>query len=752
MFDLINLSIIVKLSDNLGRLIERKMVTVEKGLAKFDFSPVDPLVSLHYIHAIAIQEERELSKARASIGLKAEPASDFVSCVWVTSPDNIPAQQSLLKALKKEGVDVIYAYNTGNRSAFVQKSQGISIARANLLSMPYALRIYFSGSPVNMCRKPCLNDPAHRKWIMRNFARQKANFWSHFPYYYSLGDENALSAYNNADICCSEFCNKDFVMFLKEKFGELDKLNACWRKDYASWDEVKPVLLEEARKNNYLIPWFYHRMHMDRVYTDIHDFCKQQIRAFDPTAKVGVEGGLYGSTWGGGDYSQLYRLLDFVVSYESGDANETLNSFCSSDQSYGSFAGAYIPYLANISRNRFSPWRMLLSGGNMGIYWQALGIIPVNGMITGSGVRPDHESYTWFRAFCDDVKEIKKGSATVIRHSKPVRSGAAILYNRLAFYAATVVDRKLNFGSFIKLINDMGTKPEVLTFESILDSSFSPAKYPLLILPGCEYLPQDVADRINVYMAAGGRVICDMYPQMNMQGKELNMDHSRLALFNPKKFERYNGDYGMGGIETFPWTTAGASIRTDFKSLINDIALRRSVEVSDTSGDEAFNCYVVEYENGAERYLGVLRYPYAAVGEKSDFHIKLKKKAFVYDIREKISVGITDAMNITLQPGEAKLLAMSPRPHPDFRLSMLTAYSSLTISLSETFPAKLFFKVEVFSPDGNPVPHYSGNTVVEGSKGEYQIKHALNDAAGEWVIKVTDIVSGNSNIIMYTKK
>jgi hypothetical protein len=54
--------------------------------------------------------------------------------------------------------------------------------------------------------------------------------------------------------------------------------------------------------------------------------------------------------------------------------------------------------------------------------------------------------------------------------------------------------------------------------------------------------------------------------------------------------------------------------------------------------------------------------------------------------------------------------------------------------------------VDVFDPAGNLVPHYSGNVLAPGGATLWRLPLALNDAAGSWIIRVIDPLTGGSAI------
>jgi hypothetical protein len=52
--------------------------------------------------------------------------------------------------------------------------------------------------------------------------------------------------------------------------------------------------------------------------------------------------------------------------------------------------------------------------------------------------------------------------------------------------------------------------------------------------------------------------------------------------------------------------------------------------------------------------------------------------------------------------------------------------------------------VDVLDPQGTPMPQYSGNLLAPGGHAARQIPLALNDPAGQWTIRVHDVLSGQT--------
>jgi hypothetical protein len=54
------------------------------------------------------------------------------------------------------------------------------------------------------------------------------------------------------------------------------------------------------------------------------------------------------------------------------------------------------------------------------------------------------------------------------------------------------------------------------------------------------------------------------------------------------------------------------------------------------------------------------------------------------------------------------------------------------------------FRVEVYDPEGNLNARYNRTIACDGARAELAIPFALNDAAGEWVVRAIEAVSGHS--------
>jgi hypothetical protein len=94
--------------------------------------------------------------------------------------------------------------------------------------------------------------------------------------------------------------------------------------------------------------------------------------------------------------------------------------------------------------------------------------------------------------------------------------------------------------------------------------------------------------------------------------------------------------------------------------------------------------------------------------------------------------------------GDALILALTPAPN---ELKIEGAASAnpgdhVSFNLISTRPATTLVRCHIYAPDGSRLPVYSNNVLLRQGRGSFTLPFALNDAAGKYVIRATDVVSG----------
>jgi hypothetical protein len=160
-----------------------------------------------------------------------------------------------------------------------------------------------------------------------------------------------------------------FRAWLRQRYGELPKLNAQWGTDFARWDEVRPPTTDECKAQNSARyaewlellqkgdpekklprreerPYFevklselpapggenfsgwceYHEF-LDFVFARLLGEARAELRRHEPGARAGLTGGEGPSPWGGYDWGRLARALDWAAPPDTGPAAALFRSF-----------------------------------------------------------------------------------------------------------------------------------------------------------------------------------------------------------------------------------------------------------------------------------------------------------------------------------------------------------------------------------------------------------------------------------------
>jgi hypothetical protein len=115
-------------------------------------------------------------------------------------------------------------------------------------------------------------------------------------------------------------------------------------------------------------------------------------------------------------------------------------------------------------------------------------------------------------------------------------------------------------------------------------------------------------------------------------------------------------------------------------------------------------------------------------------------------VRAAKGLGHTDTVRTSVVLGDTVVLGLSPSAnsvglhgpaaaklgeHPEFSVTSSTQGPSLV-------------RIEVFAPDGSPVQAYAKNLLLDGGRAGFALPTALDDPAGVYTLRATDVVTGAS--------
>ena len=129
--------------------------------------------------------------------------------------------------------------------------------------------------------------------------------------------------------------------------------------------------------------------------------------------------------------------------------------------------------------------------------------------------------------------------------------------------------------------------------------------------------------------------------------------------------------------------------------------------------------------------------------------ITLPQPAWVYDVRSGKALGQQKKLQFTVTAYEPVILAVSPAPLPALRVAAPAEARrgsdvSLGFTADGTPAATHVVHIDVLDPKGERMLQYSGNLLAPDGRAAKTIPLALNDPAGQWTIRIHDLLSGQT--------
>ncbi len=206
----------------------------------------------------------------------------------------------------------------------------------------------------------------------------------------------------------------------------------------------------------------------------------------------------------------------------------------------------------------------------------------------------------------------------------------------------------------------------------------------------------------------------------------------------------------------------GANYRALINDLLDHVGVRSAVQVLSSDGQRLTQAQVVRYHFGDAEILAVVKdnvavagivgrdgvtiYNDAALGQvaRQEITIKLPHKFYVTDVRSGKRFGYTDIIHSSVLVGDAAVLSLSPVEN---KLALSgPPYSSrgehIAFNLSSSVGGPHLIRCHVFAPDGSTMPVYAGNLLLDTATLSFVLPSALNDPAGVYTIRATDLVTG----------
>jgi hypothetical protein len=628
-------------------------------------------------------------------------------------------------------------------------------------------------------RHPSFWDPEWRKKIHDRVVDVVTRNDPYKPYFYSLSDESGIADLGAQwDFDLSDFSLAQMRRWLQTRYGTLDALNAEWETNFATWDLVTPLTTQEAmdRKGENFAPWADFKEWMDISYADALKMGVDAAHEVDPHAYVGIVGAQKPG-WGGYDYSRLTRAVNVMEPYDIGASVKLSHSL-----------DPQIPLLSTTFASgdweRHRVWYELLQGNRGLILWDE----------NQEYIRKDGTKGKAGAAAESQYNELLGGMGSLIMNSTPEDDGIAIHYSQASMRTAWMLERRPDGAEWAKrdaqyershndfmrlreswghIVEDQGLQYNFVSYLQVQEGELLKRGYRMLILPDSNSLSHEEADQIRSFVHAGGVVVADQLPGTYDE-------HSRKLTASPLA-DLFEGGAGTGAmkqkivgkgkailvnaktLEYLQDRITGKEAKTleEMSDLMNASGMKPRIVVGDVKHKPEVGLIVRTFRNGGVKLLSIQTNPQQRVDELGppDFksnsrfgkemtgHVALPKAMYVYDTRAMKSLGRVTSLTVKVDPYEPTIYTLSEEALPKLNVAvseMAKLGSRVEIALNENGASSQtqVYHVQVIDPSGKETLQYSQNVVAHDGAAVLDIPLAVNDASGEWAIKVRNLLSG----------
>lgn len=647
-----------------------------------------------------------------------------------------------------------------------------------------------TGDKMVLKRNYCLNDPDYRKLIQKELDNLMKPWIPFSPLSYYVYEEPSLTVYDDAaDICFSKHCMRDMRKWLRKEYGSLDALNQQWGTDFSKWGNVIPDDYKEAQKRGNYSSWADHRTFMERTYAQSYKMIREELRKRDPGSLVLNSGTQASSPHNGCDYSRLDQYTRHLNPYGSYNLHRSMNPNVkiSGQAGYGE-KGKYV--LHNYYRNLFKG-----ANGGQYIFWQYCTVDP--DLTLNKSSRDMIEGSEELRG---------QGIGKLVGQAKTDNHGIAIHYSYPSLHGAWIVDGQVKDGvsynitstspsggrfesnteGWKEILKDCGLQYDFLAYSHLEEGRLMSKGYDTFVLPMSVALSDEEIDQLARFVKAGGTVISDGLPGVmdehcafrdnskiqeifgieapksdaqeiiNAKGDpDLELNGARTLEASGGKPEMLVNEYGQGKAYMLNYflhdyledkkNDKHREQLNDIKTVLNTADKKPKIQLTGEDGERLSGCPLYLFNNGSTKLLGLS--PNMQRESEEQIQVQLDKEYNIYDVRNRRYIGAGERFQIKIEAGVPKLYALISGKIDDVNINAperasLGEQINVKITISGPEQLESVACVTVTDPNGNEHRYYGDNLDIENGSAAFSFRTALNDVSGEWLVEVTETMSG----------
>jgi hypothetical protein len=462
--------------------------------------------------------------------------------------------------------------------------------------------------------------------------------------------------------------------------------------------------------------------------------------------------------WGGYDYSRLATSVDAMELYDFGDNVEMVRSFNPGLIMLQTSLG-----LGPAEEHRV--WRQTLRGIRGFILWDEKNeFVREDGTIGERG----HWAAPLFAALRGGQGALLINSS---RHIDPI----GVLYSPASRRIQWLLDRQATgedwsnrdasaeyqndviraaTHSAVSIIEHNGLQHRFISSEEVQRGELRSGKYRILILPHTIALSPTEAREIGEFVEHGGIILADGKPGIfDEHGRKAAEPLLSAVFAGPDTLTETSFTFGKGtAVYTNFRDEGGRAAGRAFSDILEAAGVRPRFPLVRPDGAPPSDVETYIFENGEVTVVALSRdfAPSADPSNREAVVMTLPRPLNAYDVGTGQHLGNGDRMALELDPVKPVLLALSERPlgppsisgPSNARLGGNAEFQIRTASSTAVDVVGL----DVIDPEGNIVPHYSGNLLVPQGGVSKLLPLAFNDQPGVWSIRVRDVLGGGNGV------
>jgi hypothetical protein len=577
------------------------------------------------------------------------------------------------------------------------------------------------------------------------------------------------------------FClNAPAVEMARAELGfELkDMVASKWGPVEATPEEVRDGVIEDDNPRYRFLQWWWQRGHGTALVNErMHEIVKGHnpglLTWHEPYRLAPVRGSHKGldaiATWTYG-YPDLKRLcyttyLQAAARPEGQLVQQDITLFVyaryvmpvneSTADLSRDFAGKDFFFTASPDYAREAMWLVLSQRPDMLCFYSA-GVlspdVPTND--------PFYASPETFDAIGQTCEEVVKPFGPAIRKSRRVEPRVAVLMSAAAtwFGASPGLpgypnEQTLPYATLL-MMNHVPF--DVLLDEDIVEDALD--RYSVLVMPRADTLTRSMYDRIVAFAEKGGKVIADA-------SLRASIPNAQVTRFDFTHQRRIDGEaLAAGNAVTAEEDRAiMEGYARELQALLSDVprpcaADSPRVLVNSLEGGAArYHFFVNDDRTYGPRFGSWKLHFELGVPQAAEARVALEGRPALYDVllRKPIEYRTEDGcavFPIRMTAARGRIVAALPEPvnrvevvAPDGIPRGLTTTVRVRVvgDSGEALAGVLPLSIEIVDALGRPVVHAPYAATTDGTYA-FELTPALNDAAGDWRVRVTELVAGKS--------